>query len=58
MLYFDKPYGKVNILYRGLILDDNGLPEITDKEALALATYCAYVIKFKEGIKTNNANIM
>lgn len=56
MLYFDKPYGKVNILYRGVILDDEGLPEITDKEALALATYCAYIIKFKEGIRTNNAN--
>ena len=58
MLYFDRPYGVVNILYRGLIVDDNGLPEITDKEAIALATYCAYVIKFKEGIKTNNANTM
>lgn len=55
-LYFDKPYGRINILYRGVILDDEGLPEITDKEALALATYCAYVIKFKEGIKTNNSN--
>lgn len=58
MLYFDRPYGKINILYRGVISDDNGLPEITDKEAMALATYCAYVIKFKEGIKTNNANII
>lgn len=57
-LYFDRPYGRINILYRGVILDDEGLPEITDKEAMALATYCAYVIKFKEGIKTNNANIM
>ena len=57
-LYFDKPYGKINILYKGLVLDDDGLPEITDKEATALATYCAYVIKFKEGIMTNNANII
>ena len=58
MLYFDKPHGKINILYKGLVLDDDGLPEITDKEATALATYCAYVIKFKEGIMTNNANII
>ena len=57
-LYFDRPYGKINILYKGLILDDNGLPEITDKEASALATYCAYIIKFKEGIMTNNTNII
>lgn len=58
MLYFDRPYGRINILYRGVILDDDGLPEITDKEALALATYCAYIIKFKEGIRTNNANMI
>lgn len=57
-LYFDKPYGKITILYKGLVLDDDGLPEITDKEATALATYCAYIIKYKEGIMTNNANII
>lgn len=55
-LYFDNISGRINILYRGLVLDDDGLPEITDKEALALATYCAYIVKFKEGIATNNAN--
>ena len=56
-IYIDsKQGGRVNILYRGLVLDDDGLPEITDKEALALATYCAYIVKFKEGIATNNAN--
>lgn len=58
MLYFDKPYGRINILYRGLEVDDEGLPQLTDKEALAIATYCAYVIKFKEGIMTNNPNTM
>lgn len=58
MLYFDRPHGHINILYKGLILDDDGLPQITDEEALALATYCAYVSKFKEGLMTNNANII
>lgn len=58
ILYFDKPYGKINILYKGLVLDDDGLPEITDKEATALATYCAYVIKYREGLQTNNTTIM
>lgn len=57
-LYFDKPYGKVTILYKGEILDDDGLPQITDKEATAIATYCAYVNKFKEGLMTNNQNII
>ena len=40
------------------MLDDDGLPEITDKEATALATYCAYVVKYREGLQTNNANIV
>lgn len=57
-LYFDRPHGHVNILYRGIILDDNDLPEITDKEALALATYTAWVIKYREGLLTNNASII
>lgn len=57
-LYFDRPHGKINILYKGLVLDENDLPEITDKEALAIATYCAYVSKYKEGLMTNNANLM
>ena len=57
-LYFDQPYGKINILYKGLIADEDGLPELTDKEATALATYCAYVLKFKEGVSTNNSALL
>lgn len=57
-LYLDRPYNQVNILYRGLVLDDDGLPEITDKEALAIATFCAYSNKYKEGLRTNNSNII
>lgn len=56
-LYFPFKYNRVNILYRGIILDDEGLPQITDKEALAIATYVAYTQKYKEGIITNNAAI-
>lgn len=58
MLYFDRPHGKINILYKGFVVDENGLPEITDKEAMALATYCAYITKFKEGLTTSNNNII
>lgn len=57
-LYFNEPYGQINILYKGVILDENGLPELTDKEANAIATYCAYVSKFKEGLRTNNTTIL
>lgn len=57
-LYFNEPYGRINILYRGEVLDEDGLPEITDKEATAIATYCAYITKYKEGLLTNNKNIV
>lgn len=57
-LVFSKDYGKVNILYKGVILDEEGLPEITDKEARAIALYCAYVTKYKDGIINNNPNII
>lgn len=57
-LYFDKPHGKILILYKGQELDDDGLPVITDKEAVAIATYCAYVSKYKEGLMTNNTNLI
>lgn len=57
-LYFAQPYGQINILYKGVVLDGDGLPELTDKEALAIATYCAYVTKFKEGLMTNNKNVV
>lgn len=49
---------KIFILYKGILTDDNGLPQITDKEAQAIATFCAYTQKFKEGLLTNNSNII
>lgn len=57
-LYLHEPYGHISILYKGVLLDEEGLPEISDKEALAIATYCAYTTKFKESIITNNPNII
>lgn len=57
-LYFAFNYGNINILYKGIQMDDDGLPELTDKEATAIATYIAYITKFKEGLITNNPNII
>lgn len=57
-LYFAHNYGKVNILYKGILMDEEGLPELSDKEATAIATYIAYVTKFKEGLSTNNTAIL
>lgn len=57
-LYFDSNYGDVNILYKGVILDDDGLPYLTPKEVDAIACYLAYTKKFKEGIATHNQAIL
>jgi len=43
---------KVNILYRGIELDDEGLPQLTDKEAIAIAYYIAYIYTYKRSILT------
>lgn len=56
-LYFKGNPGKITVLYKGIVLDEDGLPEITEKESIAIATYVAYVQKFKEGLITNNAAI-
>ena len=55
-LYFKKDYGAVNILYHGIILDEDGLPEVSDSEALAIATYLGYTKLYKESIVTRNGN--
>lgn len=57
-LYFAHNYGKINILYKGFLADEEGLPKLTDAEANAIATYIAYVTKYKEGLITNNTNII
>lgn len=58
-LYFDRNYGPVNVLYKGIIVDeDTGLPEITDAEALAIATFVAYSVLQKEALLTRNKDTM
>lgn len=57
-LLFDQNYGTVYVLFKSVMLDDEGLPLINEKEKEAIATYCAYVKKYKEALITNNSNIM
>ncbi len=58
ILYFDRDYGQVTILYKGVILDEDGLPQVTEKEALAISTYIAFAKKQKQGWITNNQNLI
>lgn len=57
-LYINKQFCRVNLLYHGILLDEDGLPCLSDKEAVAIADYIAYTQKYKEAIKTNNQNLM
>lgn len=57
-LYFDKAYGYVNILYKGVIVDDEGLPYLNTKEIDAIASYLAYVQRFKQGWALHNAQMI
>lgn len=57
-IYFNRNYGAINILYKGILMDEEGLPKLTNKEAVAISTYIAYTQKYKEGLKTNNGNII
>ena len=57
-LYFDRPYPAITILYKGQQLDEEGLPELTDAEAEAIACFVAYTTKYKEGIKSMQKGII
>ena len=53
-IYVNENLDKVCILYHTEILDEDNLPLINDKEAIAIADYIAYTIKYKEALRSNN----
>lgn len=53
-LRFKRDYSNVNVLYKGEILDEEGLPQINNKELEAIALYCAYVAMNKRGMATRD----
>lgn len=57
-LYFDKNYGRINILYKGVELDEDELPYLTSKEVEAIACYLAFTKRFKEGWASHNAQMI
>lgn len=58
-LYIDqKGIKKVAILYKGILMDEDGLPSLSLAEATAIATFVAWVQKNKEALKTNNKDTM
>ena len=53
-IYFTEPYKELNLLYKGLYTDENGLPFLSNKEVEAIAVYCAFVDHYKHGIINKN----
>lgn len=53
-LYINKGLSSIQILYQSELRDEDDLPQLTDKESIAIAEYIAYTYKYKEAIKTNN----
>lgn len=49
-------FNKVNILYKGFIADDEGLPYLNQKEIEAIAAFLAYSNDFKAARMTKDAN--
>lgn len=56
-LVFDRDYPRVTILYHGVIVDNEGLPYLTDKEVSALAAYCAYMDIYKQSLIRKDGNL-
>lgn len=57
-IYFTEPFREVNILYKGYHADENGLPYLSMREVEAIALYCAYASKYKEGILTKDTGTL
>lgn len=53
-IYVNKGFGAINVLYHGEQLDEDGLPEITMNEAVAIADFIAYIELNKKANKNNN----
>ncbi len=56
-IYVNKNIQQVCVLYHTEQLDEDDLPLINDKEAIAIADYIAYTIKYKEALRSNNTGI-
>lgn len=56
-LVFDRDYAYVTILYHGIVVDEDGLPYLTDKEVQALAAYCAYIDIYKKSLIQKDGNL-
>lgn len=57
-IYLAQPHPTITILYKGVELDEDGLPSLNDKEALAIATFCAFTHFRKQGLILQNKGFL
>lgn len=57
-LVFDQDYKDVTILYHGVIVDDEGLPLLNDKEIKALAAFVVYSDTYKQALARKDGNLL
>lgn len=57
-IVLDRDYNNVTIIYHGIILDEEGLPYLSDKEVQALAAYVAYVQTYKKSLIKSDGNLV
>lgn len=57
-IVFDRDYNNVTIIYHGIIVDDDGLPYLSDKELQAIASYVAYVDIYKKSLIRRDGNLV
>lgn len=53
-LHLADKFAKVKVLYKGVIVDEDGLPFLNEKELDAVAAYCAYASDFKQARLTRD----
>lgn len=57
-LFFTEPYKTLSILYKGVFVDEEGLPFLNFKEVEAVATYCAYAEFYKKAKQTKDGGTL
>jgi hypothetical protein len=56
-IYVTENVELVCVVYHSEQLDEDDLPLINDKEAIAIADYIAYTVKYKEALRSNNSTV-
>lgn len=54
-LVFARDFRNVKVVYHGVIVDEEGLPLVTSKEARAIAAYVAYIAMYKKSLVNRDA---